>query len=115
MTDTTDAAARPQPTMLFRPGDTEIIWDIACDTIVVDAAEVEDHLAAGWYRHLFDFPAAAPEPKLTDLLDLSAAKLTEQLADLTLEQLLELRDAESAGKTRKSVLAAIDAAAEAKA
>ena len=40
-----------EATMLFRPGTSEVVWGIPVDTITVDAHEVEDYLADGWYDH----------------------------------------------------------------
>ena len=48
-----------EATMIFRPGDSEVIWGIRLDTKVVDAHEVEEHLADGWYRHPFEARDAA--------------------------------------------------------
>jgi len=55
--------------------------------------------------------ADAPEPSI---LDGNAKDIEAALPDLPLEELEILKAAETAGKTRKGVLAAIDAAIDAK-
>lgn len=41
--------------MLYREGDSQLIWgDIPCDFIVVAEDEVDTYLADGWKSHPFD-------------------------------------------------------------
>lgn len=39
----------------FRPGGREIIWGIACETLVADEAGEAELLADGWRRSPLDF------------------------------------------------------------
>jgi len=48
-----------EPTMIFRSGDSEEIWGISLDTKIVDAHELDEHLADGWHTHPFDARDAA--------------------------------------------------------
>jgi len=57
----------------------------------------------------------ASAPDIQHLLDLSVAKIIPQLEALSLEDLRALRTAEQAGKTRASMIAALDDAIEKKA
>ena len=50
--------------MLYQAGITEKIHGIAVDWIVVDASEVDDMLADGWYRSPADVKAASDAEKL---------------------------------------------------
>lgn len=40
-------------TTLFQAGDQQVIWGIPLNTIDVDAHEVDEYLADGWYAHPF--------------------------------------------------------------
>ena len=51
-------------TMLYQAGITEKIHGIAVDWVIVDASEVDDMLADGWYRSPADVKAAADLTKL---------------------------------------------------
>jgi hypothetical protein len=60
-------------------------------------------------------PAPAPTPTPTesdDILDQSVEKIEPMLAEMDREALLELKQREEEGKTRKSLLVLIDAALE---
>lgn len=44
------------PTMLFKAGVSELVWGIPCETIVVDASDIEEKLSEGWVLHALDIP-----------------------------------------------------------
>lgn len=46
-------------TMVFRPGNSIVIWGINLDIAEVDEHEVPDYLADGWYSHPFEARDAA--------------------------------------------------------
>lgn len=104
------------PKAIYRPGD-EGDWDgVKMDFgTVADAADEEAALAKGWYLHPSDFPMAdAGSPPEPTLLDKNAREIELALPGLTLEELETLKAAEIGGKSRKGVLADIDAALDAK-
>lgn len=41
-------------TTLFQAGNEQVIWEIPLNTIDVDAHEVDEYLADGWFKHPFD-------------------------------------------------------------
>lgn len=96
------------PKLLYRPGQEELCWGVMVDTLRVhDPAERDAALADGWYLEpVFDAPSA-PTP---GLLDNNAATIIAALSDLTADELKALKADEITGKTRKGVIAAIDAA-----
>lgn len=53
-------------TMLYRPGITEKIHDVAVDWTIVDADEVDAMLADGWYRTPEAIKAAAEAARQQD-------------------------------------------------
>lgn len=102
----------PYPLMLYRDG-SDIEWDgrkVAIHT-VADAEEHESAVADGW-AEAADFLSAEANDR--SLLDHTAKEIEAALPSLDLEELETLKTAEKAGKTRKGVLAAIDAAIDAK-
>lgn len=44
------------PTALYKGGGSELVWGIPCETIVVDADEVEQKLSEGYVMHPHDIP-----------------------------------------------------------
>lgn len=93
------------PKMLYKPG-SEIEWDGAkFDTLIVDSLDAEEAVSAdGWKS-----AAALVQPEEPSLLDGSAKDIEAALADVETDALADLLDAEKAGKTRKSVIALIEA------
>lgn len=67
-----------EATMLFRPGDTEVIWGIPLDTVTVDAHEVEDYLADGWHLHPWHARDAAEAEKLKEPIEQDEQSLEER-------------------------------------
>lgn len=102
----------PYPLMLFRDGD-DIDWDgrRVGIRIVADAEDHESAVADGW-AEAADFLNAEANDR--SLLDLTAKEIEAALPALDLEELETLKAAEEAGKTRKGVLTAINAAIDAK-
>lgn len=99
------------PLMLYRAGD-QFQWDgKATDSLIVDDGEAHDAaLADGWKAaadYLVDEPSGS-------LLDGTAKDIEAILPTLDIEALEALKADETAGKTRKGVMAAIDAAIDAK-
>lgn len=68
-----------EKTMLFRTGSEQVIWDIALDTIEVDAFDVEEHLAEGWFKHPFEARDAAESTKVAEAA--AALELKTKLAE----------------------------------
>lgn len=105
------------PRAIYRPGD-EGEWDgVKMDFgTVVDADDEEAALSKGWYLHPSDFPGAGSGEASggPTLLDKNAREIEVELPNLTLDELEALKAAETSGKTRKGVLADIDAAINAK-
>lgn len=104
------------PKMLFRDG-AEFLWDgRGTDALAVaSAGEEASALADGWKLsadYLASDPAKAVAEK--DILDRTAKEIVEGLPHLTLEELEDLKAREEGGKTRKGVMAAIDAEIEKK-
>lgn len=99
------------PKSLYRSG-REFVWDgRGTDTLTVaDSAEQEQAEADGW-AEAADYLASTGE---STLLDNPAKDIEPALAELSLEALEGLKADETAGKSRKGVLAMIDAAIEAK-
>lgn len=101
------------PLTLYRDG-SEIVWD-GRGTDLLTVADKDEHdaaLAEGW-AEAADY-LASDEPGEPSLLDGSAKDIKDALPDLSLEDLEALKAAETEGKTRSTVLAAIDAAIDAK-
>ena len=105
------------PKAIYRPGD-EGEWDgVKMDFgTVADADDEEEALASGWYLHPKDFPEAekSQDAPQGGLLDGNAREIEKELPNLTIEELEQLKVDETAGKSRKGVLADIDAAINAK-
>lgn len=99
------------PLALYRDG-SDIEWDRrrVGFRIVTDADDHETALSEGWREADAYLSGAA---SLT-LLDATAKEIAAVLPELTLDELEALKAAETAGKTRKGVLADIDAAIDAK-
>lgn len=107
------------PKAIYRPGD-EGEWDgVMMDFgTVADADDEAGALAKGWYLHPSQFPGSSaaeggPSGEPT-LLDKNARDIENALPGLSLEELEQLKADETAGKSRKGVLADIDAALDAK-
>lgn len=62
-----------EKTMLFQPGTEQVIWGISLNTLEVDAHEVDEYLADGWYQHPFHVRDAV-EAERVRLLEEAAAK-----------------------------------------
>lgn len=104
------------PKAIFRPGD-EGVWDgVSMDFgTVTDADDEAAALDKGWYLSPADFPAAeAGAMAEPTLLDKNAREIETALPALSIDELEALKAAETAGKSRKGVMADIDAALEAK-
>lgn len=102
----------PYPLMLYRDGD-DYEWDgrkVAILTVHA-ADEHEAALADGWAEAAAFLSAEAND---RSLLDCTAKEIEAALPELDLDELETLKAAEKGGKTRKGVLAAIDAAIDAK-
>jgi len=100
------------PLMLYREGDDHE-WDGRKVGILIvnDADEHEAARADGWAEAAEFLNAEAND---RSLLDCTAKEIETALPALTLEELETLKAAEEAGKTRKGVLASINAAIDAK-
>lgn len=85
------------PTMLYQKGTQERIHDTHVDWIVVDEHDVEDYLAAGWFRT----PKEAGSQEHANASERRAAEQAATEAQLKDERIAELeaellrRDAES--------------------
>lgn len=102
------------PRMLYRPGTETRVWDkYDVDTLVVDEAEAEQHLADGWHLRPGDWEdgeqKAAGQGGQPSLLDNPANVIVPALVEKPLEELEALLGAEQAGKARKGIIAAIQA------
>lgn len=100
------------PRMLYRPGTETRVWNkYDVDTLVVDESETERHLADGWHLRPGDWEQgeAAGAGGQPNLLDNPANVIIPALADKPLDELEALMAAEQAGKTRKGIVAAIQA------
>lgn len=100
------------PKMLYRDG-TEFEWDgRPTDTLVVtDNAEFEAAIDDGWLIPRDYLGSTKAE---VSLLDKTAKDIEAELPNLDLDALEKLKADETDGKTRKGVLAAIEAAIDAK-
>jgi hypothetical protein len=102
--------------MLYRAGSkpNPAVDNLHVEHTVIDKADLDKHLADGWYASPADIPAKAEKPDAPEtplsLLDESAATITETLPALTPDELKALLDAENAGKARKGVTAALEKA-----
>jgi hypothetical protein len=96
------------PAAVYRDG-SEFDWDgrPTDRRVVHNADELERALAEGWAPPC-DY--AASEPKAGSLLDNSAKVIEAALPSLSLDELEKLKADEITGKTRKGVMAMIDAA-----
>lgn len=103
------------PLALYREGEGRdaFKWDGRMTEMltVADSEEHEAALADGWSESA-DY--LATEQQSLSLLDQNAAAIIQVLPELTLEELEALKADETAGKTRKGVLASIDEAIDAK-
>lgn len=43
-----------EKTMVFRAGTQDVIWGISLETAEIEASDVDEYVADGWYRHPFD-------------------------------------------------------------
>lgn len=100
------------PLMLYRVG-SDFIWEgrSASSRIVANEGERKAAMADGW-REAADFLAGPAAHKT--LLDENAKTIEARLPDLDLAALEKLLADEKAGKTRKGVLAMIEAAIDAR-
>lgn len=97
------------PKMLFRLGTEFEHEGKMLDSLIVGAADEEDVAREAGFGDLAD---AGAEKPATDILDGTAAQIADALPSLADEALLALLAAEEAGKTRKGVIAAINAEIE---
>lgn len=105
-----DAIVSPfYPLCLYKDG-SQFEWDgRATDTLTVDDSEAHDAaLAKGWLEAA-DYGKSEPSSA-----DRNAADIIASLPELALEALEKLKADETAGKARKGVLTAIDAAIDEK-
>lgn len=102
------------PTALYRPGSqpNPEVYGRNVEVGVFPAAEVSAALDDGWYRKPWDVPDRGAEPLSAELeiLDGNAASIAELLPAMTKAELESLLIAETNGKTRKGVIAAIEKA-----
>lgn len=98
-------------TMLYRPGDepNPEAWNLPIETLIVASSEIDGALGEGWYRGPEDFPDDG-EPAPLTLLDKPVKDIVGVLPDLTADELSALLADEQAGKTRTTLIAAIEAA-----
>jgi hypothetical protein len=104
-------------TMLYRPGGepNPEAWNEPIETTIVADEDIEAALEEGWFLHPSDFPDAVAAPGPYDsFLDATVAEIIPLLEDMTDEELKSLKAAEEAGKTRASLITAIDKAIAAK-
>jgi hypothetical protein len=103
------------PMMLYRKGDA-FKWDgRGTDSLVVaDSKEHATATAMGWLEGPAYGTSADEEETEKTLLDKTAKEIEGGLAEMSLEDLEALKADETAGKSRKGVLAMIDAALEEK-
>jgi hypothetical protein len=102
-------------TMLYRPGGpiNPEAWNLSLETRVVEDSEIEGCLAGGWMhgREAYEAasrPAAREQSPFDSFLDNPVAEIAPLLADLSTEELEQLKAAEVGGKTRKGLIAKID-------
>lgn len=95
-------------TMLYRPATepNDQVWGLSVEHRIFEDDALDEPLSSGWFETPQE-AAAGP-----DLNDKGVKEITATLPDLTDEDLLALLDKEQAGKTRKSVVAAIEAEIE---
>lgn len=100
------------PRLVYRDGGEEEVWGRKCALLEVhDADGLAAALGEGWTLRpdgLNEEPAEAASA--FSLLDEKVAVIVEHLPALTKDELSALLEAEQAGKTRKSVIEAIEAA-----
>ena len=72
----------------------------------------DEYVAAAVYNPEPEPQVEEAKPAALDLLDGTVAEITQKLAALSDDELMKLRADEEAGKTRKGVIAAIDAELE---
>lgn len=100
------------PMMLYRAG-SAFSWDGKdTDSLIVADGDAHDEAAKDGWQTAADYLAV--ETSTPSLLDGSAKEIEPALAALDLAALETLKADEQAGKTRKSVIALIDAAIDAK-
>ncbi len=101
------------PKTLYRDG-SEFVWDgRPTDTFTVESAEEQEIAEGEGWQEAADY-AATGTPAEPTLLDKSAKDIEPELAALSIAELEKLKDDETAGKSRRGVLALIEAALEAK-
>lgn len=107
-----DAIVSPfYPLHLYKAG-TEFVWDgKSTDTLIVDDLDAEEVAALDGWQRAEAYLSGEDSP---DILDRPAKEIEPALAALTLEELEALKSGEVAGKTRKNVIAMIDAAIDEK-
>lgn len=98
------------PLMLYRAG-SAFCWDGKnTDSMVVEGPEQHEAALADGWQEAVAYLAPDDEP----LLALTAKEIEAALPSLSLEELEALKSDEAAGKSRKGVLADIDAAIDAR-
>lgn len=93
-------------TCLYRQGSepNPDVYNRLIESRVFDDEDVAEALNSGWYGHPGDVPEGS-----ADLLDQPAREIIAALPGLSDDDLLSLLDKETGGKTRKGVIAAIEA------
>lgn len=97
------------PKMLYRIGTEFVHEGKTLDSLIVNAPEEEDVARDEGFG---DLAAVGDEKPAKDILDSTAPEISAALPSLSDEALLALLAAEEAGKTRKGVIAAINAEIE---
>ena len=95
----------------LRPGDSFYATDVDADYMLRSKRAKEASVIPTPAPTLAPTPAPTTAPaavETADILDLSVAKASPMLAGLSVEQLQDLRKREEGGKTRVSMLEAID-------
>jgi hypothetical protein len=101
------------PTALYRPGSepNPDVYGRLVEVGVFAAADVPAALEGGWFRKPWDVPdRVEPLSAELEILDGNAVSIAELLPAMTKAELESLLIAETNGKTRKGVVAAIEKA-----
>lgn len=100
-------------TTLFQSGDQQVIWGIPLNTIDVDAHEVDEYLADGWYAHPFEVRDAQEAAELLAKQEAEEKAETQRKAQEAIDEQAALKlKADEAAKSDNELKAKLIEEAE---